>query len=382
MSKNVVWVGPLVSEETMLTHPAVSAANNRWQSELIQSLSSLDSRVTCVSYITEQLWPKGRRILSVPRDGALPVGIRGQLGAYLNLPGLKLPTLFISLFCLTLNSVIGMRRPKCLVSYNVHSPVVLACYLLSRRLNIPWICILADPPRPRALELAAEKLIGWADGLVYLSYVEYLQSRAPMKLHMDGAVSRPLAQTSDCIQLKTLLFAGGLYPHTGLELLIEAFGLITDPDARLWVCGFGPTSAIEEAADRDTRIVFYGLVSEEELTRLSSLASVFVNPRPSSFQENSRNFPSKLLYYFRYGKPIVSTLTPGMAPEYESHLIIVGDESPRGLAEALSRALDMSPADRATYRNSIRSWVQSEKSWDSQASRLLEFIDSCSGGVD
>ena len=54
------------------------------------------------------------------------------------------------------------------------------------------------------------------------------------------------------------LFLGGVRPYKGVELLLEAFGALDDPHARLLVAGHAHrpayAAAIEALADRDARV--------------------------------------------------------------------------------------------------------------------------------
>jgi glycosyltransferase involved in cell wall biosynthesis len=118
----------------------------------------------------------------------------------------------------------------------------------------------------------------------------------------------------------------------------------------------------------------FGVVDEAKLRVLSEAAWAFVNPRPPSIAENAHNFPSKVLEYLSYGKPVVSTWTPGLAPEYREVLMVVDGESPDALAARLADALALEPGALGEHRERVRAFLAANKLWTVQAERLRAWL--------
>ena len=107
-------------------------------------------------------------------------------------------------------------------------------------------------------------------------------------------------------------------------LLLNAFRLLRRDDCELWICGKGDNSNLRDAVKIDPRIKYIGLLPRDELAERMNKADIFVNPRPSNIPGNERNFPSKLLEYLGYLKPIVSTMAQA-GPDYRDLLFVPRD---------------------------------------------------------
>ena len=175
---------------------------------------------------------------------------------------------------------------------------------------------------------------------------------------------------------KIMLYSGMLSRWGGIDLLLAAFAKVRTPEVELWVCGHGESQALLTATKADSRIRFYGLVSEEVLHQLSLQATVFLNPRPSTVDGNNMNFPSKILQYLRYGKPVISTWTPGLTDEYRSVLYVVEAETAEGVARSIDNVLGSAASERSDYTRRVESFLLQSRSWDAQAGRLMHWLRS------
>jgi len=52
-------------------------------------------------------------------------------------------------------------------------------------------------------------------------------------------------------------------------------------------------------------------------------AWIYVNPRSLAEESVQNTFPSKILEYLRYGKPILSTKTSGIGSKYDNFYFII-----------------------------------------------------------
>jgi glycosyltransferase involved in cell wall biosynthesis len=277
------------------------------------------------------------------------------------------------------------------LTYNVGLPEAFTARRLQQERAIPWVCCVADfpivsqsdisGPRRALTSRYAERQRAWleeAAARIYLSWSLYQDDPGPRKFYLEGGVDalHPAERASNDRSPPAIMFAGSLSAWTGIELLLDALPAITSP-CELWVCGRGPLAErVEAAARRDPRIRFFGLVSRDELESLMSRAELFVNPRPSHIEDNRYNFPSKLLDYLSWCRPVVSTMTPGIPPSYLSVLSPVYDESPAGLASVLDKVLRRSPEERRETAERIHTHVRENLLWSAQARRLWEWMNS------
>ena len=101
-----------------------------------------------------------------------------------------------------------------------------------------------------------------------------------------------------------------------------------------------------------------------------------MNPRPSGVVGNEMNFPSKLLHYLCSLKPVATTLTPGVAPEYRDVVIAAEDDSPAAFAAAIERALALSDDERGDLARRIQVFLADGRLWSQQAVRFIRWSEA------
>jgi glycosyltransferase involved in cell wall biosynthesis len=369
MSAYWIWLGPIHDEATVLRRPAVSTAANRWQIGLLDGLRTIGADVEVVSYLPEPVWPKGDLVVYRATPACVPCETVG----YLNGAGFRDTSLAWG-HNRAVELIIKRRgaRPAALLSYNIQ-PAYARVGLASQARGTPWVPVIADLPSKTSVLARHDAIAAAAAGRVFLAWAAFEESNSSTKLHLDGGVATASQCRTTPAQGCSILYSGTLSEYGGLDLLLAAFRNIQRNDAELWVCGKGRSANLEHAAREDARIKGFGLLSEARLTELSRRASVFVNPRPAGILASRYNFPSKLLEYLSYNKPVVSTWTPGLAPEYRD-VVLVAPEEPVGLARELEKALTMSQQDRSALSLRIQRFLEAEKLWTVQAAKLRDWI--------
>ena len=173
---------------------------------------------------------------------------------------------------------------------------------------------------------------------------------------------------------KIVLYTGMMSVWGGVSFLLKAFERIKDQNVELWICGHGNNSDLNDALNRDSRIRFFGLVSESRLQEMCGQASVLVNPRPSQVPGNTMNFPSKILEYLSYGKPVISTWTTGLSPEYRDVLEVLSEETEDCLARSIEGVLLWPDYKIEQNYLKINNFLIKEKTWAHQANRLVSWL--------
>ena len=115
-------------------------------------------------------------------------------------------------------------------------------------------------------------------------------------------------------------------------------------------------------------------MTTEELHRLHVQASAFLNIRPPEISDNKMIFPSKILNYLSYGKPTVSSWTPGLSPEYREFLLVPKDHTAEGFAQKIDEVLNWTAEERVAYKEKLAKWFPSTHTWDVQAQRLIDWL--------
>lgn len=370
----VLWLGGIFDHATMLRRPGVNPAGRRMQLELVTALEEQGVAVRTLGHAPEPLWPKGR--FRDPGTDALEPGIRGDTVSYWNLPGVRMRSLSRSYLRGYRRALSTHGVPGLVLSYNAY-PYNIAVGQQAQADGVPWVPIVADAPsaaeRPRH-----DAAVNDAAGRVFLSWAEYTRATNPEpKLHLDNGVDALSIPAVDrgLEAPPVVVYTGSLGPHAGASYLVEAFRQVERDDIELWICGFGSNADVDRAAAEDPRVRFLGLVPEERLHEICERATLFVNPRPSSRPGNAANFPSKLLHYLKYGKPIISTWTAGIEPGYRRVLTVLEEETPECLARTIEDVAAWGAERRADRADEVRRFVESEKLWSVHAARLVGWAE-------
>jgi glycosyltransferase involved in cell wall biosynthesis len=364
----ILWLGAVFDEKTVLTAPAVSPAANRWQLGLINGLKENGISVQLIGHLPEPCWPRGRlRVKST--DARSAPGVEQQLIDYWNLPLLRNHSLSSS-YCELIDKLESqLSNTRVVVTYNADSAVVAGAKYVRERYNIPWVCIVADGEAPLD-----------ADGYVFLAWGYYKSFWVSKpKLHLDGGVPEKRSLPKICESMsqsrrQVVMYTGALTRHGGSGFLARAFHSIDYPNAELWICGKGYNPEVERLAAIDTRIKVMGFLPEYPLQQLLQQADVFVNPRPSSLSVNKINFPSKVLEYLSYGKPIISTWTDGLSPEYRNVLVVLESEREECLASTIQKVLRWDLVQRQDMTQRIKHFIK-KHTWSVQAFTLIEWLN-------
>ncbi|HZK05965.1 MAG TPA: glycosyltransferase family 4 protein [Actinomycetaceae bacterium] len=256
------------------------------------------------------------------------------------------------------------------------------------------------PVQPTVKSIAAEKIYRYLKRRLY-AYLRYVDSFVLLTEQMTDHIgsSKPIVvcegisahhlHTSgdtgvDTVgdQLPcTIVYAGSLHVSYGVMRLVEAFGQLPDPSARLVLCGSGDAELlIRDSAVIDPRIELRGQVSRDEVLDLESLATVLVNPRTNVGEYTKYSFPSKLIEYLSSGTPVVAHELSGVPAEYSQYVHYAEDESVESLARKLAEVCSMTPEERRREGESASRWVHEEKNPYAQTGRILHMLESVSKG--
>lgn len=368
----LLWLGSQFSDPEGSADDASSPAAIAWQASLLNVVRQRGCAVPAIGHIPYRSWPSGRLQASLWRsdDAGAECALQRR---YLNVRGLRILSLAWHYYRAARSRIEPQRPPTAVLTYNAYPYLAIAAAQLQRRLSIPWINVQADPVRSHQHPLVA-RLIRPA-GTIYLSWQAFTSSDSPQKLHLDGGVDTlKVSPPTHSEGRHAILYAGTLAAYTGLPLLMQAFAAVQRPDVDLWICGKGDPSAVLEASAADPRIKYKGFVSDSELSALAEQACAFVNPRPPEMAMNAANFPSKVLFYLRFGKPVISTATGGLGPDYRPAIIMA--DGALDIGSWIDRVVEAcgSPLYRGWCATVQK--LAAAKTWEVTAEKLIDFVTS------
>ena len=173
-----------------------------------------------------------------------------------------------------------------------------------------------------------------------------------------------------------IYYAGGSSEVGGADLYLQSIQYVQDPTYRFWFSGRGPLDeTIRESAQRDSRITHWGFVSREKYCELLQQANVLVNPRPTRLPANRYNFPSKLMEYMAAARPIISTATADVGEHYSDAIVLLEDETPKGLGRLAQRVSRLPAKEQTALGLRALQCVQGQ-TWETQARLILDFMNA------
>lgn len=120
-------------------------------------------------------------------------------------------------------------------------------------------------------------------------------------------------------------FAGALLEKYGLREMIDGF-LESQIKDKLLIAGHGRGEEIvQEAHRRNDRVVFLGLLSEDEVANFATHSLASLNPRPLDSKRDLQSFPSKVLQYLSMGTPVISTKHPRLYDLFRDEVLWLND---------------------------------------------------------
>lgn len=331
----------------MLGGTAPHPATIRWQSTYVDALLKAGALVTWIGHQPHRTWPWGPTWVGESDDATLK---RHLSVPYLNVSPFRTQSLNKG-YRQRVRKAAREIKADALVSYNADPWSRSAAQAASEE-GVPWFPIILDFLDPGPDEWGALKAaVSGARGVAFVSAWAFENAPLPNKFYLPGAVvqraTSPKPQQHG--QERMILYAGSRAAAGGVDRLLAAFSLLQTPNVRLIMTGPGRGyhKDLWAQTQKLSGVIDLGVVSEAELEALARRADVLVNPRPVSSHDSCMNFPSKLLDYLSYGRPVVSTRAVGLGPFYDEGLIFSESDQPRHIAAAIDHVLSFDDADTA-----------------------------------
>jgi glycosyltransferase involved in cell wall biosynthesis len=367
----ILWLGPWHSDEALYGRKAPNQAATRWARGFVHALARQGCSIQILTHCREQYWPKGDFWPGLQKDFDLTYPL--QFVRYTNAPCLRNRWLSWA-YRLRISQILQTYKPDVVLSYNMEGYHCAAAGVLARK-SIKWVPIILDQDDPeltrwKGFTQEAKR----ASGLVFLSHWGY--QHCPLRLpviHLDGGVEHWMGMLDG--DKKTIVYSGKYDDHHGgLDLLFKMFASVQDPDCRFLLTGKDALNRLPGYLAQEKRATYCGFLTDSELTKVYRQATAFINPVRPDVNVNRMNFPSKLLDYLAYGKPIISTWTDGLSPEYRDLLMVPDANEPAAYARLIDQAMVMDASARLGLFERMQKWVETTHTWDIQATRLIDWI--------
>lgn len=354
--KKVFWIGEVASQSEVAKSKATSAAASLWQSSFIQGLIDNNVEVSLLSYRMHQTWPMGPLWVGGSQSKITESKADQKYFSYLNISFIREFWIAVSIVIFSFIHKKKSSDYDCVFTYNPLIRHKLSAMFLRSLYKVKWISVLADG-----------KVSGDPNLTIFLSFYYYNKFKYKNKYFLDGGVNVSNFNCGDRVKgVKTIIYAGSQAKLTGIYDFIEIFKKFDNKNFELLIFGKIEDKGIIELVKNDSRIKLKGFVSSEELKEECKKAYAFINPRQNS-TEGNMTFPSKLLFYLQFRKPILSTNTFSLAPKYDKLLIKTDLEDLVSFKKCISYVEDLN-LDK--YSKEIDDFVE-ENSWYNLVNALV-----------
>ncbi len=173
---------------------------------------------------------------------------------------------------------------------------------------------------------------------------------------------------------KVLMYCGALSDVYNITTLLEAFQL-SEIDAELWLFGGGTREKeVREAAEKDSRIKFFGKVTREELLHRQKEAHVLVSIKSSDDDFTKYAFPSKILEYMTAGTAVLSTKIGGIPDEYYEYIYTIENEDVKAISEKIEEILNLPIEELEEKGKKGQVFAVEKKNCQKQTKDIIDFL--------
>lgn len=194
--------------------------------------------------------------------------------------------------------------------------------------------------------------------------------------HSDITMAEKIPSMERKAKPRICFYAGGVSKQYGLENLVKGFQKANIPNAQLHIYGPGDyVDELKEIARDDQRVIYGGMLLNSEIVDKEMEATLLVNPRPTQEAFVRYSFPSKTMEYMASGTPVLTTVLPGMPKEYYPYVYFIQDETPEGIAQALTNVMTCSDEELFHKGMEGRNFVLSQKNNVVQSEKIVNMLE-------
>ncbi len=282
--------------------------------------------------------------------------------------------------------------------YERYSPFSVAGGIMAKRLGIPHVLNVNAPLawegaryRRQALQEAAETLEETAfnsaslivttckelkDDMVAAGVEEARIAVAPMAVDADLLTPEGPAAREGLEGRIVIGFVGSLKPWHGIEILAEAFRLLTnDSRFHLMIVGDGPMANAINALEEEFpgRVTFVGAVPQSEVPKYVRAMDIAVAPYPQL--ERFYYSPLKILEYMSAGRAVVASRIGQIVElirDGETGLLV----SPGDTSELVDAIQKLAADERLRQRLGAKAIdeIRLHHTWMHRAEAILDFV--------
>ena len=387
-SVKVAFLGQVAPfEPEFYNEPGYGRPGSLAQLGFIEALHNTEMGLDCAwGFRPIAHWPKTKIQFEWIRRLSLPCGAKLALLPLFNHFFLReFSRFFIIAWTLIYWSLIRFGKRRILVVYNLtHPNGAVWLRLMTWLTHTKLVPIIYDMARmemygksllfrllePDWLDRLHEKLIPYCDGLLPITDAIPHDFAPKIKyLRVDGGVGEAVIADLPPLTVAeseyfTIFYAGGITPWNRIDILLEYMKRNSDPKLRLWLAGGGRQEQMaRDAAEKDSRITFFGFLGPEKLNELYGKADVLVTLRDLTDPGLKYHYPSKTFEMLAMGKPLIITNSQHTKEMYGEYCRVIDKCDVDSYGEAVSYFRNMPPSERLEYGKRARQYILENRRW-------------------
>jgi hypothetical protein len=312
----IFFLGEIYKNETLKKNSNLSAASSHWNYEFIKKLEKISKvRVVKIQYLKDKPWPIGRLFSNNINSFNTKDSI---LISYLNLPYLRKFIIYHKIIKEIKKKIIKKKDNNIIITYNFLPIDIKIAIFLKKLLSFKWISICADFNCNE--KILVHKKIVKSDRAIFLSEYAYRNYKHNNKLLYNGEIKKIIRTKTK--KIKNFLYSGSLGNWTGIKSFLEEFIKIENKYIKLYITTNNKKDLIKNYLDLDKRIIYLGYLNDHKYKILVNKIDCFVNLRDENNKNNLNNFPSKILKYLYFNKPIISSYMENLSFDLSKVLIM------------------------------------------------------------
>lgn len=398
----ILFVGNLISKEEMerlntIGKKKASVAPNNYETMFVNGLRENGAEVDVLSVPAMAAYPGNPTIFSQGKTDVLSSGATIQCIPFINIQIAKQFSIHFSTYRIVKRWLKLHKNvaDKCVISFSIYPPYTKPLISLCRRYHCHLSTVITDLPEYMYTwghENPISRILGnmMKNQMLSIqgqcnSYILFTDKMAKrMKIESKPyIISEGFSDISiyDGIDveekdsIKSIVYAGNLSELYGIRSMLNAF-MHTKGNQELHLYGSGKDVAyIQECAQKDSRIKFFGRVSREEVLRALKKAHLIIINKPTSDDYSNYSFSSKILECMTSGTPILTTRVGGMPEEYYPYFYFIDDESVDGISHAIEETIMLPEEELREMGKKSSEFAVKEKNYLISGKKILSFLE-------
>lgn len=377
--------------ETSLVKPGQAA--QKFHRLLVEGFS-VNSNICHIEVLSSlPVAPRSHKKVFWNISGDIWQSVKFEYVPFINFPVIKYLFVFFITFFKVFFWCIYKTKESVVVCDILNTSIVWAAFLACKLANHPIAVIVTDLPvfmvSENGKQSFLKKMYLKISSFVLSNFDYYIGLTMQMNevvnpfkkpfLVMEGLVDCSVAKELNRSVIKNekriLLYAGGIYTKYGVKDLLEAFMLLSGDNLEMHIYGSGDLEVeMPDYILKDSRIKYFGTVSNNIVVERLKEATLLINPRPITEEFTKFSFPSKNMEYMVSGTPLLTTKLPGMPNEYNDYVYLFETEKALGMNKTLESLLLKSDEELILFGKKAQQFVLNNKSNNLQAKKIIDFF--------